>query len=177
MSVKVEHYENGQIQSIKSINEEGQYHNPNGPAIQRWFENGQEECREYWIDGKYHDPHGPTYQEWYKNGQEKCREYRVEGRLHNSEGPALQIWHENGQEKCREYWFNGERHNPNGPARQEWYDNGREMYREYRLKGVRLTKKEFNQYHNTIEVTCNGKSVRINKSLDLDGLLNSKNFI
>ena len=81
MSIEVQHYRNGNIKSIEIKNEEGYLHNTEGPSFQEWHENGQEECRAYWVND--------------------C--------LHNDEGPAFQLWHGNGQEYYREYHLNGER--------------------------------------------------------------------
>ena len=163
MLTTIEHHENGQIKSIEIIDETGVPHNPNGPAYQRWYATGQEEYREYWLNGEHHNPKGPAYRRWYTNGQEEYRVYWVHGKLHNPNGPAVQRWLENGQEECQEYWLNGKCHNPNGPAIQTWYENGQEKCREYWLNGVKITKEEFERYHNTVEVICNGKSVRISK--------------
>ena len=76
----VTHYPNGQLKRIEVSNESGQLHNPNGPAYQAWYANGQERWREHWIDGQRHNPNGPTYQTWYENGQEGWREYWLEGK-------------------------------------------------------------------------------------------------
>jgi len=106
-NIKVRHHENGNIQSILVEDNAGRFHNPSGPAIQRWYENGQEGYREYQIDGKEHNPSGPAIQEWYENGQERYREYWIDGQPHNPSGPAYQEWDENGQEEYREYWIDG----------------------------------------------------------------------
>ena len=135
MSVKVIHYESGQIKSITIRNEKGQLHNLNGPAYQDWYKNGQEQYRECLVKGRRHNPEGPAVQRWYETGQEAYRAYQVNKKYHNPEGPALQEWCRNGQEICRDYWIDGKE----------------------------LTEEEFNQYRNTIEVTCNGKLVRISK--------------
>ena len=135
MSIKVEHYENGRIKSLAILDGDGNLHNPDGPAYQHWYANGQENCREYWLHGKRRNPDGPTIQRWY----------------------------ENGQESCRSYWAHGKQHNPDGPAYQYWYANGQESCRAYYLHGRELTEKEFNEQKDTVLVTCNGKEVRISR--------------
>ena len=132
---EVEHYPNGNIKRIKIKNEKGELHNENGPAYQKWYLNGQEEYRSYWINGQYH----------------------------NENGPAFQAWHPNGQEDYREYYLNGKYHNDNGPARQEWIENGQECFREYWINGEELTEEEFHELKDTIEVKTNKKTVRISR--------------
>jgi len=161
--INVEHYENGNIKKIEVRNEEGLFHNDNGPAEQSWYKNGQEKRRVYWIKDKTHNENGPAYQEWYENGQESSREYWLNRKLHNENGPARQIWHENGKEKCRVYFLNDELHNKNGPAYQKWYENGQEISREYWINDKELTEEEFNERKETIEVIANNKIVRISK--------------
>ena len=75
MSIKVEHYENGQIKSLVILDGDGKLHNPDGPAYQHWYENGQEERRVYYLHGKLHKPDGPAYQSWHENGQERYKLY------------------------------------------------------------------------------------------------------
>jgi len=137
MNIKVEHHKNGQIKRLEIRDENDKLHNPDGPAIQEWYENGQEEYRAYWLHGKLHNP---------------C-------------GPAIQCWYENGQEECRSYWRHDDPHNPYGPASQAWYEDGQEEYRYYYLRGKEITEAEFNRKRKkgTVLVTCNGKEVRISK--------------
>ena len=52
MGIKVEHYDNGQIKWLVIRDENGNLHNPGGPAYQEWYEDGQEECRAYYLNGK-----------------------------------------------------------------------------------------------------------------------------
>ena len=137
MSIKVEHYKNGQIKRLVILDKNGNRHNPDGPTVQAWYADGQEEYREYYLNGT----------------------------LHNPDGPAVQRWYEDGQEECRSYWAHGNLHNPDGPASQAWYEDGQEEYRDYYLRGKEITEAEFNRKRKkgTVLVTCNGKEVRISK--------------
>ena len=131
----VKHYDDGSIKFIFVENENYKPHNDNGPAHQCWYPNGQENYRSYNLNGLPHNENGPANQEWYKNGQERSRFYCLNGILHNE----------------------------NGPAAQFWYENGKEWYRAYYLNGKKLTKEEFYELKNTVEVHANGKTVRISK--------------
>jgi len=55
-------------------------HNPNGPAYQSWYENGQMKYETYWVDGKRHNPNGPAYQSWYNNSEIDCKEYYIDSK-------------------------------------------------------------------------------------------------
>ena len=96
--------------------ENGQFHNPNGPAViwadgtKIWYQNGQfhnpdgpavvkaDGYKAWYLNGKRHNPNGPAIirpdgtQLWYEMD-----------RLHNQSGPA--VIRPDGTE---EWWFNGE---------------------------------------------------------------------
>ena len=79
MNVTIEHYSDGHIMRISCENDEGELHNPNGPAFQQWDNNGQERRRVYKINGKIHREDGPAMQWWDDKGRETIREYRIDG--------------------------------------------------------------------------------------------------
>ena len=173
--VEIEHYSNGNIRKIAVKNENGHFHNEHGPAIQEWFENGQEWHRAHWINGKRHNKYGPAVQIWYKNGQEECREYFINDEFHNEIVPAYQSWRLNGQERCKEYWINGkqlteeefqDKVKANWDATSYFYKLSDELFREF------CSKKECEEFWNienlhelkdTFEVYVDGKPVRISK--------------
>ena len=77
MSLEVQHYRNGNIRSVMIMNEKGELHNTEGPAIQGWHENGQEEYRAYYVNDCIHNAEGPAAQNWHENGQEYYRAYHI----------------------------------------------------------------------------------------------------
>ena len=79
MSIKIKHYKNGNIERIEVRNKKGQFNNENGPAVQHWYENGQEKYRCYCINGQLHNENGPAYQTRFDNGQECYRKYNING--------------------------------------------------------------------------------------------------
>ena len=52
MSIKVKHYDNGQIKRLEIMDGNGNMHNPYGPAYQSWYETGQERCKLYYLHGE-----------------------------------------------------------------------------------------------------------------------------
>ena len=80
MSIEVKHYGNGNIRRVEIKNEKGELHNTEGPAIQSWYENGQEEYRRHYVDNELYNTEGPALHEWYENGQEYHREYHLNGK-------------------------------------------------------------------------------------------------
>ena len=54
-------------------------------------------------------------------------------------------------------------HNTEGPAVIEWDKNGVEEYRCYFLKNIEYTEEEFYKLKDTVEVSVDGKTVRISR--------------
>ena len=102
-----EFWPNGNIKSREYFNDNGQLHKEDGPARQRWYENGQLRFQAYFINGRRHNEQGPARQRWYENGQLEFQEYYINDQLHNEQGPALECWNENGQLCLQEYWIEG----------------------------------------------------------------------
>ena len=96
---------------------------------------------------------------YWNNGQLQSEQYYLNGNLHNPHGPAFRSWYENGQLASEEYRLNGKRHNPNGPAFRSWYENGQLQYEQYRLNGEKLTKEQFENRNQTCD--CDGKVIEI----------------
>ena len=70
---------NGNINSREYRNNNTQLHNEQGPALERWYENGQLQCQSYFINGQRHNEQGPAFELWYKNGKLCLQEYWIEG--------------------------------------------------------------------------------------------------
>jgi antitoxin component YwqK of YwqJK toxin-antitoxin module len=55
----------------------------------------------------YHNPEGPAITMYYENGQKESIAYYLNGKVHNINGPA-DIWYdENGNKLFQVYWLNG----------------------------------------------------------------------
>ena len=77
---KQEFWSNGNILSEEFRNRNGEWHNDAGPAIRRWYENGQLAYEFYYLHGKSHNAAGPAYREWHENGVLESEEYWLNGR-------------------------------------------------------------------------------------------------
>ena len=98
------YYPNGKIYTITYRNSDGKYHNDDGPACIRYYDNGQKEYVSYWIDGRWHNLKGPAIIWYYDNGQKEYEAYYVDGKWHNVSGPAHIEYYDNGQIKYETYW-------------------------------------------------------------------------
>ena len=98
---------NGNIKSRDYYDDNGQLHKEDGPARQRWYENGQLDYQSYYINGQRHNDKGPASEGWYENGQLDYRSYSINGQLHNEQGPAIEHWHKDGQLWFQVYWIEG----------------------------------------------------------------------
>ena len=100
-------------------------------------------CERYYLNGKLHNPNGPAIKEYHDNGQLAYEEYYINNLRHNPNGPAFRSWFDSGNISFESYWINGERHRTDGPAIKEWYNTGRVSSTEYWLNGYYCTKKQF----------------------------------
>ena len=101
---------------------------------------------------------------YYENGQLECEEYYIEGKRHNPNGPAYIAWCENGQLKCESYYIEDKLHNPNGPAYRSWWAAGQLRYEKYWIDGKLLTKEQFENRNTTCNnkiVEIDGKKYRL----------------
>ena len=75
----------------------------------KYYDNGNKEFEEYFLNGKRHRENDlPDYQSWYYNGDKCCVIYHINGKEHRENGlPAFQSWYENGNKKYEEYYING----------------------------------------------------------------------
>lgn len=62
---------------IKYLNCKNQLHNPNGPAIICFDENGFKRWDEYWIYGKLHNLNGPAGADYDKDGNIKNKSFWI----------------------------------------------------------------------------------------------------
>ena len=73
------YYYDGKLYCIYYKNKFGQYHNLYGPAIIRYYKNGNKMYEEYYTNGKLHRKDGPAYIEYYENGNKRREEYYIDG--------------------------------------------------------------------------------------------------
>jgi hypothetical protein len=136
--------------SIYHLNENGDYHREDGPAIiyswgeKNWFINGMlhredgpaierpNGSKEWWINNKRHRDDGPAIET--NHGEDHGKEYWVNGIRHREDGPAIE------RAYVKEYWLNGELHREDGPAiirkdgRKRYFLNGKEYHiKEYKI--------------------------------------------
>ena len=82
-------------------------HKVDGPAIQRFYDNGQLLRAQYYINGKRHREDGPAHQRFYANAQLYFESYWLNGKMHRLDGPAYQGFYDDGQIEDEEYYING----------------------------------------------------------------------
>jgi len=129
-------WNNGNLQSIEyRLN--GKLHNPNGPALRKFFEDEEIKVIEYRLNGKSHNLNGPAYEEYYENGNLRFRHHYLKGRLHNHDGPAFERYYGNGAPRYKAYFLNGELHNSDGPAHEGFDEDGIVKWSAYWLNGKR----------------------------------------
>ena len=79
-----------------------------GPAIIRYYENGNKFCEKYYANNNLYNKNGPTGIFYYKNGNKKHEEYYTNNELHNENGPAIIKYYEDSSIRNKEYYINGE---------------------------------------------------------------------
>ena len=90
-----------------------------------------------------HKVDGPAIQRFYDNGQLLRAQYYINGKRHREDGPASQHFYTGGQLADVSYWLNGKMHRLDGPAHQGFYDDGQIEYEEYYINDRYYTKSEY----------------------------------
>lgn len=83
------------------------YHNTTGPAIEEWWEdthNKKHEC--YYIHGQLNRANGPAIIRWYADGQLEIERFFIDDKLHNENGPAQINYDKNGRVCNKSYYVN-----------------------------------------------------------------------
>ena len=88
-------------------NENGHFHNENGPARISYNQNGNVRYKEWWINDKLHNENGHAFIEYYPNGNVAYKSWYINGEHHNENGPAIIVYDEDGNITRQEYWENG----------------------------------------------------------------------
>ena len=90
-----------------------------------------------------HREDGPAYQRFYNNGQLEYEEYYLNGIAHRLDGPAFQTFYDNGQLSYEEYWINGKRCRLDGPAVLKFLQNTEVQYIQYWINGIYYSKSTY----------------------------------
>jgi len=61
------------------------YHREDGPALIKYYDNGNIEYEEYWINNIRHRLDGPAYIEYDETGKAKYQDYYINGKFHTNE--------------------------------------------------------------------------------------------
>ena len=88
-SIQRSYYEDGKIAREVYLNEDGRYHNENGPAFKSWYENGNPKTEEYRLNDELRDDIKYPYREWTEDGRLKIDVYKEN--LHNTLRNSLPI--------------------------------------------------------------------------------------
>ena len=104
---RVEYYDDGNVKCVEWLDEAWELHNPHGPALQLFYEDGTLEVQEFYIDGKEHNTNGPSYHWFYDDGTLQEQSFYINGKLHNPNGAAVQWFHEDGTVWMQWFWIDG----------------------------------------------------------------------
>jgi antitoxin component YwqK of YwqJK toxin-antitoxin module len=122
-------------------NKYGEYHRTDGPAVIRYYQDGEIRSEEYYVNGQSHRMDGPAYISYYNNGQIKYEEYSINNQRHRVDGPAYIGYFKDGSTDCEQYWINGKQHRTDGPAWIEYYPDGKISYEQYYINGKKINKR------------------------------------
>ena len=75
--------------------------------IRKYYDNGQINYEEYWVNGETHRTDGPAVTWWYVTGQKYGEVYYVNNKRHRTDGPAEIVWDENGDIIMQEFCLDG----------------------------------------------------------------------
>jgi hypothetical protein len=87
----------------------GNFHRLDGPAEQRFYDNGQLAFSVYNVNGKRHRVNGPACQRWHSDGKYAGESWRLNDKLHRVDGPAVVDLIKNRKTARREWWIDGKR--------------------------------------------------------------------
>lgn len=151
----INYYENGQISCKTYLNKYFIKNSPikqgtsiYTPAVICYYNDGQIQFQEYWINGKISRPieQGPARIIYYENSQISFQEWWENNQRHRpvEQGPATIRYYENGQLSYQEWWENDKRHRPveQGPALIHYEKNGQIRYQEYWENGIQIIEPE-----------------------------------
>lgn len=162
------YHPNGHISQHCYFNDDNGYHNENGPAIIKYFDNSLKSDEYYYLNDKLHyDSQGRTQISYYKSGViaketyyngayiykkivyhknssiAEIGTYDEDGRLHCNNGPALIIMDENSNMTHTRFAKNGRSHCIDGPAWVTWVDKDNAYKDYYYIDGKCITEKMF----------------------------------
>ena len=110
------------------------YHRLDGPAIINYYENGQIEKEEYYINGLLYRENGPSIVRYYRNGDKAEEHWSYE----NGIKKQTSLYYRNGNLKCQFYFNNkNELSKLDGPAIIRYSENGSIESEEYFVNGIK----------------------------------------
>ena len=78
-------------------------------VVERFRPDGKLWKREHFNEqGLHHNPNGPALENWWPNGQKKVELFCLIGRIHNRLGPAETLWNENGDLDFQQFFIDDE---------------------------------------------------------------------
>ena len=128
-----------------------------------WYENGQQESKENYVDGKEHG-----LREWWypknEGGQLWVKVNFVDGKRNG----LYEMWYENGQPSLKKNYVDGKLHE----LQREWDEDGKLVSKIYCIDGISFSNEETEKMYQKLLIQ-KSKMV-INKVLELRLLFNSK---
>lgn len=112
--------------------------------------NNSGELKFYSEDGKFVliftvKSNGEEHTDFYYEGKLREEHFTVYGSYHRNELPSKINYTKNGNIESKYFYFNNQKHNSYGPAVIEYTPTGKIKKEEYWLKGVKYSKKEFEE--------------------------------
>ena len=95
------------IKCCRQINDKGELHNTEGPALIKYYDNDQPKSEFYHFNGIFMNTDGPVFVSYYEDGTLKNRQWKNTKGYHRNGEPAFEYWHPNGQITRHEYAING----------------------------------------------------------------------
>ena len=117
----------------------------NTEIVESFYNSGEIESKQWWINGKLHREEGPAFIEYSKSGEIEYVAWWLNGKRHRTDGPAMLKYYESGEIQHEEWYLNDELHREDGPAGIEYYDsNTKDIYKEYYfLNGKNFSQEEW----------------------------------
>jgi len=97
-------------------------------------------------NGECHNPNGPAHEQWDEITHNKTLEkYYINDRPHRIGAPAVIKWDTDGIKNIEFYYINGGAHNENGPAVISYNNSGNILYKSYYIDDYKVTEEEYYQ--------------------------------
>ena len=91
------YYPSGELEFEEWYDQNREHHRTNGPAIIRYYLNGNIHYKCWIVNGTYHRISEPAYIEYSDSGKIESEEWIVNGKCHRNDGPAEIYYNEFGE--------------------------------------------------------------------------------